>query len=60
MIKAYSITAESVASERARVGGDLDKVDIARVVGLDTLELPEMGPTDVHPVSYTHLRAHET
>ena len=48
MIKAYSITAESVASERARVGGDLDKVDIARVVGLDTLELPEMGPTDVH------------
>jgi NADPH:quinone reductase-like Zn-dependent oxidoreductase len=48
MIKAYSITAESVASERARVGGDLDKVDNARVVGLDTLELPEMGPTDVH------------
>ncbi len=48
MVKAYAITADAVAAERARVNDDLDKVDISRVVALDTLELPEVGPTDVH------------
>lgn len=48
MIKAYAITADAVAAERARVNDDLDKVDISRVVALDSLELPEVGPTDVH------------
>ena len=48
MVKAYAITADAVAAERARVNDDLDKVDISRVVALDTVELPEVGPTDVH------------
>lgn len=48
MVRAYAITADAVAAERARVNDDLDKVDISRVVALDTLELPEVGPTDVH------------
>lgn len=48
MVKAYVITADAVAAERARVNDDLDKVDISRVVALDSLELPEVGPTDVH------------
>ena len=48
MVKAYAITADAVAAERARVNDDLDKVDISRVIALDTLELPEVGPTDVH------------
>ena len=48
MIRAYAITAEAVAAERARVNDDLDKVDVSRVVVLDELELPEVGPTDVH------------
>ena len=48
MVKAYAITADAVAAERARVNDDLDKVDISRIIALDTLELPEVGPTDVH------------
>ena len=48
MIRAYAITAEAVAAERARVNDDLDQVDVSRVVVLDELELPEVGPTDVH------------
>ncbi len=48
MPKAYSISAESIAEESARVGGDLDRFDISRVIQLDDLELREMGPSDVH------------
>src|SRR5262245_20645620 len=48
MIRAYSITAEAVAAERKRVNDDLDQVDIARVVSLDSVELRKMGPRDVH------------
>ncbi len=48
MPKAYSISAESIAEETARVGGDLDQFDISRVIKLDDLELREMGPGDVH------------
>ena len=47
-VRAYCITAEAVAAERERVGGDLDKVDVSRVIQLDKLELPELGPSDVH------------
>ncbi len=47
-VPAYAITAEAVAAERKRVNDDLEQVDIARVVALDTLELPPVGPTDVH------------
>jgi len=48
MPRAYSITAEAVAAERKRVGGDLDKVDVSRVIALDTVELRAVGPRDVH------------
>jgi crotonyl-CoA carboxylase/reductase len=45
--RAYSISAEDIAAERKRVGGDLDKFDVAKVIKLDTLELREPGPRDV-------------
>ena len=48
MPRAFSISTEAIAAERARVGGDLDKIDISRVVELDTVELrPKLGPSDV-------------
>jgi crotonyl-CoA carboxylase/reductase len=47
MPRAFSISTESVAAERARVGGDPEKIDISRVVKLDTLELPKVGANDV-------------
>jgi crotonyl-CoA carboxylase/reductase len=48
MPRAYSISNESIAAERARVGGDADRFDVARVVKLDSVELRPVGPTDVH------------
>jgi NADPH:quinone reductase-like Zn-dependent oxidoreductase len=45
--RAYSISASDVASERARVAGDLDKVDAANVFKLDELTLRPVGPHDV-------------
>jgi len=47
MPRAYSISAESIAAEQKRVGGDADAFDISRVVKLDTLELRPLGPGDV-------------
>ena len=47
-VRAYAITAEAVAREKERVGGDVDKMDVANVIELDKLELREMGPNDVH------------
>ena len=47
MTRAYSISADSIAAERKRVDDDLSKIDSARVVQLDELELPEPGPDDV-------------
>src|SRR5437763_8436728 len=47
-VRAYAITAEAVARERERVGGDLDKVDVSNVIELDKLELRDAGPRDVH------------
>ena len=47
MTRAYSITAEAVAAERARVNDDLERVDVARVIALDTVELRPVGPRDV-------------
>jgi NADPH:quinone reductase-like Zn-dependent oxidoreductase len=62
MVRAYSISVDDVNAERARVDQDLDKVDIARVVKLDTLELPKVGPRDVRlrilAVSAEHNLAH--
>jgi crotonyl-CoA carboxylase/reductase len=48
MAKAYSIRADSIAAERSRVGGDLERFDVSRVIQLDDLELREMGAGDVH------------
>ena len=48
MPKSFSISADSIAEETARVGGDLEQFDISRVIKLDDLELREMGPSDVH------------
>ncbi len=47
MTRAYSITAEAIAAERARVNDDLDRLDVTRVIGLDTVLLPPVGPRDV-------------
>ncbi len=47
-VRAYAITADAVARERERVGGDLDKMDVGNVIALDKLELRDMGPGDVH------------
>ena len=47
MTRAYSITAQAVAAERARVNDDLEQVDVARVIALDTVELRPVGPRDV-------------
>jgi crotonyl-CoA carboxylase/reductase len=48
MPKAFAITTDAIAAERARVGDDLDNFDISRVIELDDLVLREMGPRDVH------------
>jgi crotonyl-CoA reductase len=48
MPRAFSISSESIAAERARVGGKLDEFDISRVVKLDDAELRALGPADVH------------
>ena len=45
--RAYSIRAEDIAAERERVGGDLDQLDVSRVIRLDDLELREVGRGDV-------------
>jgi NADPH:quinone reductase-like Zn-dependent oxidoreductase len=48
MSRAYSITAEAIARESKRVGGDLEKFEVARVIQLDEAVLRELGPNDVH------------
>ena len=45
--RAYAITADAIAAERERTGGDLSQVDVSRVIALERLELPEPGPRDV-------------
>ncbi len=47
-VRAYSITADAIAAERQRVGGEVKQMDVARVIQLDELELRELGPDDVH------------
>jgi crotonyl-CoA carboxylase/reductase len=47
-VRAYAITADAVARERERVGGDAAKMDVANVIALDKLELRDVGPGDVH------------
>jgi NADPH:quinone reductase-like Zn-dependent oxidoreductase len=47
MPRAFSISSETIKKERERVGGDMSKFDISRVVQLDESVLPELKPTDV-------------
>jgi NADPH:quinone reductase-like Zn-dependent oxidoreductase len=62
MSRAFAITAEAIAAERARVDDDLDRVDIASIIALDELELPDVKPRDVKlrilVVSAEHNIAH--
>ena len=62
MSRAYAITAEAIASERARVDDDLDRVDIANIIALDELVLADVKPHDVKirilVVSAEHNIAH--
>jgi NADPH:quinone reductase-like Zn-dependent oxidoreductase len=48
MPRAYAITTEAIARERKRVGDDLEKFDVSRVIALDQIELRPLGPRDVH------------
>ena len=43
MPRAFSISAESIAKERTRVSDDLDAFDVARVIELGELSLPDVG-----------------
>ena len=48
MPRAYTITADAIASERGRINNDLSKFDVSRVLKMDTLELRPMDRRDVH------------
>ncbi len=48
MPESYAIEAEAIQAESERVGGDFDKFDAANVIQLDQLDLPAIGPRDVH------------
>jgi NADPH:quinone reductase-like Zn-dependent oxidoreductase len=48
MPRAYAITSETISRERSRVGDDLEAIDVANVIQLDEVELPPLGPGDVH------------
>jgi NADPH:quinone reductase-like Zn-dependent oxidoreductase len=47
MSRSFAITAEAIAVETERVGGDLEKFDVGNVIRLDELELAEVGPNEV-------------
>ncbi|MFP8878790.1 MAG: zinc-binding dehydrogenase [Myxococcota bacterium] len=47
MTQAFSISAESIATESKRVSGDMDQFDVSRVIALDSVELREVGHADV-------------
>ena len=61
-VRAYSIDVKDVNAERERVQGDLERIDVSRVVKLDRLELAALGPRDVRlrilAVSVEHNIAH--
>ena len=48
MPRAYSIHAEDITAERARVDDVISDIDVSRVIKLDELKLRDMGPSDVH------------
>ena len=47
MPRAYSITTDSIADEQARVGPESSDFDISRVIRLESVEIPEVGPQQV-------------
>ncbi|MCA9510679.1 MAG: zinc-binding dehydrogenase [Myxococcota bacterium] len=47
-VKAYSITTEAIEAEAARAKAEGVEIDVSRVVRLDDLALPDLGPRDVH------------
>ncbi len=47
MPRAFSISADSIAAERARVGGNLDAFDVARVIRLEEVATRPLGARDV-------------
>ena len=47
MPRAFAITADAIATERARVNDDVHAINIANVISLDELTLPDVGPRDV-------------
>jgi NADPH:quinone reductase-like Zn-dependent oxidoreductase len=48
MPRAYSIHAEDIKAERARVDDVIADIDVSRVIKLDELKLRDIGPSDVH------------
>lgn len=48
MPRAFAISTEAIAAERNRVGDDLEKFDVSRVIALDDAVLRAVGPSDVH------------
>ena len=47
MPRSFCITAEAIAKEQERIGDALDELDFARVIQLEEVELPPLGPSDV-------------
>ena len=45
--RAYSISAQDVAAEAARTGGNYEDIDVSKIVRLDSLELRAVGARDV-------------
>ena len=62
MSRAYAITTEAIAAERARVDDDLDRVDVGSIIALDEIEVADVKPGDVKirilVVSAEHNIAH--
>jgi len=45
--RGYSISASDIAAEQRRVGDDTNAFDVGRILKMDTLTLPPLGPGDV-------------
>ena len=47
-VQAYSISASDIAAQKEQIEKDGGEFDIAGVIALDTVELRDVGPSDVH------------
>ena len=45
--RAYAITAQAVAAEAERTGGDFEDIDVSKIIAVDDLELRAVGHRDV-------------